>query len=275
MSEPKIEASILIGTPAFGGQVATTYMHSFTKLQSACQQLGISLGLALIAKESLIQRARNTIVAGFLAKPSHTHLLFIDGDIGFEPKMVFRLLQANKPLIGGIYPFKKIDYAKLGKKLRDGMTEADLRKAMTSFAVNVFDEDRPAPTGSGERATLAISNGYAQVSKLANGFMMIRRDCLDQMVKAYPDRAYVNDMPEYNDAAGHFYDLFSTFPHPISRRYLSEDYGFCHLWQKLGGEVWADLTSRLSHFGPYLFEGSYMDECQIIPKKPVDKLDVV
>ena len=34
-----------------------------------------------------------------------------------------------------------------------------------------------------------------------------------------------------------------------TKRYLSEDYYFCALWQQCGGEIWADITSQLQHIG--------------------------
>ena len=46
------------------------------------------------------------------------------------------------------------------------------------------------------------------------------------------------------------YRFFDVMVHPESRRYLSEDYGFCRLWEKIGGEL--DLRrcySNLTHQG--------------------------
>ena len=42
---------------------------------------------------------------------------------------------------------------------------------------------------------------------------------------------------------------------PDDNRYLSEDYTFCRRWQKTGGEIWLDLSTRLNHCGSYTFEG--------------------
>ena len=41
-----------------------------------------------------------------------------------------------------------------------------------------------------------------------------------------------------------------------SNRYLSEDYAFCRLWQKIGGSVYADVVSGLNHHGTYVFRGN-------------------
>ena len=42
---------------------------------------------------------------------------------------------------------------------------------------------------------------------------------------------------------------------PDTKRYLSEDYAFCRLWQKIGGKVYADIASSLIHSGNYNFRG--------------------
>jgi hypothetical protein len=37
--------------------------------------------------------------------------------------------------------------------------------------------------------------------------------------------------------------------------YLSEDYAFCRRWRDLGGEIWVDLESKLTHVGAMRFVG--------------------
>ena len=36
---------------------------------------------------------------------------------------------------------------------------------------------------------------------------------------------------------------------PDNGRYLSEDYAFCRRWQSVGGKVFIDARSRLTHQG--------------------------
>jgi hypothetical protein len=42
-------------------------------------------------------------------------------------------------------------------------------------------------------------------------------------------------------------------------QYLSEDYAFCRRWRDLGGEIFADFDSRLTHVGHASYEGSLKD----------------
>jgi hypothetical protein len=52
------------------------------------------------------------------------------------------------------------------------------------------------------------------------------------------------------------YALFDTMIDPVSRRYLSEDYTFCRLWQNMGGDVFLDPRTGLNHVGHYTFKGN-------------------
>ena len=56
------------------------------------------------------------------------------------------------------------------------------------------------------------------------------------------------------------YDLFAVGVYETNDpngklRYLSEDYYFSRLWASIGGEVWADVSQPLSHFGTQQFRG--------------------
>jgi hypothetical protein len=44
---------------------------------------------------------------------------------------------------------------------------------------------------------------------------------------------------------------------PESGRYLSEDYGFCQLWEKIGGEIYIDANSDLTHEGRRVWRGDF------------------
>ena len=50
---------------------------------------------------------------------------------------------------------------------------------------------------------------------------------------------------------------FALFENMIAEdgTYLSEDFAFCKRWTDIGGEIWADLSSKLNHVGPMTFCG--------------------
>ena len=56
---------------------------------------------------------------------------------------------------------------------------------------------------------------------------------------------------------GNRFAFFDCLIEPETRVYLSEDYVFCRRWQAMGGDVWADLHSRLTHVGTHAFSGDY------------------
>jgi hypothetical protein len=59
------------------------------------------------------------------------------------------------------------------------------------------------------------------------------------------------------DAATASDNRFALFESMIDQTgtYLSEDFAFCKRWTDMGGEIWADLSSKLQHVGPMTFAG--------------------
>lgn len=251
-------AHLLIGTPCYGGVVHVNYLKSLLALVPALAGRGIGHEVKTLAQESLISRGRNTIAAEFMGRSECTHLLFIDADIGFAPEVVLRLVDANKPLACAAYPMKGYDWDKIYAS-REGAKDAiALKHTGLRFAVNVHDEDRPD-----EGKPADVINGFTRVSKAATGMMLIERSVFDRMREAFPDLRYRNDIPGYRNerTQGNFWTFFDTVVHPESRRYMSEDYTFCHRWVKgCGGEVWLDIQSTLSHWGSVAYEGSFLEQ---------------
>jgi len=100
----------MVATPCYGGLVTQRYMQSICALLAYGNAHGLSVGVELLGYDSLIPRARNTLVTTFLDQPAATHLMFIDADIGFDPADVGRMLLFDKEVVAGMYPLKIINY---------------------------------------------------------------------------------------------------------------------------------------------------------------------
>ena len=92
-----MKTKVFIGTPCYGGMITADYFKSCLRLVNEAPKHNIQLQFGTIGNESLITRARNTLVQLFMDDPgNYTHLLFIDADIGFSEKSIFRMLDFDK-----------------------------------------------------------------------------------------------------------------------------------------------------------------------------------
>jgi hypothetical protein len=241
------QPNIVVATPCYGGLVTHVYLHSLLKLMAYAMAQNLGIGLRTAAHDSLIPRSRNSLVAGFLDTPDATHLMFIDGDIGFEPEALGRMLAFDADVVAGAYPVKNIDWAKAAKASAGGSATIEEMKTAGLHYVGV-----PRPEGQCE-----VRDGFVTADYVGTGFMLIRRAALERMIAAYPETKY-RIMHTYPPAAqsNHLYGLFDCMIEPETRAYLSEDFTFCHRWRKIGGTIWLDTRSRLKHVGSYEFQGS-------------------
>jgi hypothetical protein len=79
---------------------------------------------------------------------------------------------------------------------------------------------------------------------------------VQELFDKHPEMKYVNDINVDQKFEPFMYALFDTMIDPDSRRYLSEDYTFCRLWQNNGGTIYLDPRTALSHVGHYTFRGN-------------------
>lgn len=238
--------SLLVATPCFGGQVTTAYANSMLKLQSACRAQAIDFEWLMLGGDALITRARADLVAHFLDRPDPTHLLFIDADIGFEPAQVFRLLAFDANVAACAYPAKRIDWQRVREVIAAGLPAP--HATALEYVFEVEDPER-----------IVARDGFAKVRYAGTGFLMIRRTALTALCAAHPQLQY-RRTSQSTDPLGnspHRFGLFDTLIDPASGVYLSEDYAFCRRWTDLGGEIWVDTQSKLTHVGPLAFVGDF------------------
>jgi predicted lactoylglutathione lyase len=243
---------IFLGMPMYGGMLTEQTMHGLLQLQQWSMAHGVGMRVQTMGNESLITRARNTIVSMMMDQTDYvaTHLLFIDADIGFSAENIQRLLCADKDIVCGIYPRKHIHWEKVIAEFKNNpnISEEELEVKSLGYNLN-FDDPQ----------NVKMENGFCKVSEAATGMMLVKREVFRSMMKKFPERKYESDQIINGKSfkSDNCYDLFAVGPYQTSKqkRYLSEDYYFSRLWQECGGEIWADMAMPLTHFGNRAFKG--------------------
>lgn len=238
-------AALIIATPCYGKMLGEGYLHSVMATVDLLRRRGHKAVVRTVGNESLITRARNNMVANFLAS-DFDRMMFIDSDITWPAQAVVELLESGRPVCGIPYPTKTFDWERVAnfsaKRAGEGnpAKPGELRNIALHFTVN-RSKGSPPP-----------ADGWVEVDALGTGFFMMDRPVLERMRDHFrATLAYANDVKSYQKMAPseHCVALFENMIDPDTRRYLSEDYAFCRRWRDLGGKVHACTKYRLVHSG--------------------------
>ena len=212
--------------PCYGGQLTESTFMSYIKWSNTARQLGLDWTVETMTNESLISRARNTLTAKFLNTKESTHLMFIDADIGWEPWHLLVMLDAQKDVIGGLYPMKSLP---------------------VKWCVNGLPGVAEDPNSS-----------LVEVSKTGTGFLLMKRDVFEKLNEHPAVRTFANDIGLPRELDVYMKTYFDTAVR--EGRYYSEDWTFCENWRDLGGQVWVDKRVLLRHTGTYVFDGNAQEQ---------------
>jgi len=209
------------------------------------QRRGISFSLDCIYFESLIARARNAAASNFLNRTDCDYMMFIDSDISFEPESFFSLLKADKDVVSGLYPKKYINSSKV-KNLADRNLLNNYEELCTDFATEIkLDKN---------------TKQIEEVNYAATGFMLFKKCVFSQIANEVPNIAYKNDIDGYMGYGDKFYDFFPCKVNEVTKKYESEDYGFCNLYKSIGGKIYVDTTCNLTHYGWKGYKGNFYQQ---------------
>ena len=255
------QVTLFVATPMYGGMCAGAYAQSLLNVSSILQAEGHEVLMSFMFNESLIPRARNALAQAFM-KSDATHMMFIDSDIGFDPRDVLALLalqsdDSEYDVLAGPYPKKCISWEKIKLAVDKGIADEDpnvLEKFVGDYVFN--------PKGG---ITSFRIDEPIQVGEVGTGFMMVKRSTYERFRDSYPQFSYKPDhvRTEHFDGSREIMMYFQAEIEPESKRYLSEDYWFCHYLQKAGGKIWYCPWMRLQHVGSYIFGGSLADLASI------------
>ena len=180
-------------------------------------------------------RATDAIRMGFES------VLFIDSDMLFDPADAIRLLRSREPVIGGIYP---------AKKLGNGQMNCDWADGIGAVRIGPW-ADRLYP-----------------MRKLAGGFLRIKVSALKQIVRELK-------LPYCRMAERFAWPFFQpvVVEEDGETRYLGEDYSFSWRCHQAGITPMADTSFRLYHIGGYPYgaeeaSGQYIERSARVEYHP-------
>lgn len=212
---------IHFATPCYGGNIMEACFSSYLRFTMMAMRHDIPFSVDTMVNESLVCRARNNLVAKFLANPSATHLMFVDADIAWNPEDLLRMILHDKGVVCGAYPMKS-------EPIR--------------YVLNVLKGAKHA-------------HPLYEVSTSGTGFMLIKREIIEGLIAALPHLKYRDSLNLGERFEPHMYALFDTVIDE-NGHYLSEDWTFCkRVREVLKKPIWVDSEVHLDHVGTHRFKG--------------------
>jgi hypothetical protein len=267
--------SLYVLSPFYGGQLTMNYHQSFTQLVALCRDVGVEIGANNVYNESLISRARNRLVDSYLKQNTHTHAVFIDADIGFDPKDVLAMLEMDLDIAGVPCSRKSIRWDRIQVAVarrifqwlqntgagKNGTDPAGLLDQFKKSGAAIRPEDFPKIAGDFVfnfppfDGNINIQLDKPEIMKhMGTGLLMIKREVFLKFKKSYPDRWYeARTDPASNP--GPIHDFFKVGVNPETREYDSEDYWFCKNCTDIGFKVWMCPWVKTTHMGTFVYHG--------------------
>jgi hypothetical protein len=172
----------------------------------------------------------------------------------------------DKDVIGGPYPKKSINWGNVAQAARShpNMEPRELEQLVGEYVFNVVKGTKQ----------FTVTDPL-EVMEIGTGYMMVKREVFEKMEKEYPMIRYKPDhVGQANfDGTRYIHAYFDTVIDTKesivgggSDRYLSEDYMFCQMWRKMGGQIYLCPWMKTQHIGTYAFTGNMPSVAQYTGK---------
>lgn len=224
--------NVFIFVPAFGQSITATTFLTTHALRQHLHDKGIGGGISTLSFPDIAELRSMALTIWYDTMPTCDYFLQIDADMGFAPEIVTDMILFDEPLIGAIYPQRKMPLSWAG-------------------------------SGTGAASTERRGN-FMLVEGVGFGCTLIRRDLVTKMLEKLPEivdkRLALHPAGETLRNAGttRLIRAFEKLDLP-ERGVVSEDLSFCLRWAQCGGQTWASVGHRMSHVGPFDYSGRYLD----------------
>jgi len=127
-------------------------------------------------------------------------------------------------------------------------------------------DDWPIVLKTTEDGHPIVKDGLLLGDGLPTGFMKIKKHVIEKMQEAYPELRYLDGVTRR--IAFDFFGCGVRNYDPVQKlgRWFGDDYGFCDLWQRIGGETWVLPNIDFEHVGTKPYKGNYHVYLMGLPK---------
>jgi hypothetical protein len=212
---------VFVAIPSYSRMVPQMVQSLYAAVLSG----GIAPYMDYHVGDTVISRVRNSQLTRFYLKTKCEWYFQISDDIeivdcNLKSNIFKKLMAHNLPFIGGLYPPSMMSDKKCTSEL--------------------IGEEGVGP--------------LVGVKYLSGGCWLLHRSVVGTMMERYASLDY--HAPDGNKGVERQLGLFleEVVDEGPYRRHLSEDFAFCHRWRECGGEIWADSTVKLRHYGMWPFE---------------------
>jgi hypothetical protein len=222
---------VFIFVPAFGNTLTATTFLSTHQISQVLTSKSVGASVSTLSFPDIAELRSMVATIWHDTMPDIDYLLFIDADMGVDPNMVLDMLVFDEPIVGTIYPQRKLP---------------------VSWA------------GSGEGSPQSERRGnFMKVEGVGMGCTLIHKSVVKTMLEKFPELAdYRIDL---HPAAGilrqaganRIIRCFEKLDIP-ERGIVSEDLSFCIRYRRCGGQVWAAIGYDVSHVGQFDYRGNYL-----------------
>ncbi|MEO9897362.1 MAG: hypothetical protein ABJD13_16105 [Paracoccaceae bacterium] len=249
--------TIMIAMPT-SGYVRTETMVALIGLTQRLRESGIAFAIKTFEGSDIVM-SRNALMSQFFTDTTFSHTLLIDGDMSFEPSVVFRLIEFGAAFTCAAYPQRNLSLEKLRKLIENEASDHSSERTSTQdLLAKALTYNVQKRLNHADPWHAKFRNGFRTVPGAGTGMMLIERTVPETMVAqgvARP-RPRHDNLPLY--AGAKFHDFFSHVTDPQGVLMYGEDQSFCRRWvEGCGGDIWCDETAAIVHHGHYPFRGDF------------------
>lgn len=256
----------LMVASVLSGGAAADHLGSIAALAMRVRERADDCAFICLEAGGNADRARNALTGAFLATGC-THLLLVDGGIGFDPVAVLDLLDWAErdeayAMMAAPCPSAQINWGLVTMASAAGVgaqNPADLARIAGQFTFDLADPE----------ASVAIDQP-AELTGVDSGLMLIRRGVIESLVARHGELAYAAEARDHVPGAAceTLHALFQSTVDPASGRFLSGTMLFCYRARSAGFRLWLAPWLRTTNTAAARFEGTLADLAALEPSQP-------